>query len=108
MSFEDNPHRDELTGNALEAFINRLPESYPEYPGIHETQSQDRRAETLEEREISEAHTVLDAIGVPRTRTLATIGGQPTAHTLRLHGRLRLLNERLEEKGIDTLFPEEQ
>lgn len=68
---------------------------------------QKRSSETLEGREIEAAHKKLDQLGVPRTRELGskeTVGGKKATHLLRLHGRLRLLQEELAERGLDNLF----
>src|SRR5947209_2444328 len=87
-----------------------IPESYPEFPGIPGEGSSAWKPETTDEKEISAAHLALDKMGVPRSATLSedqTTGGVAAKHTLRLHGRLRLLNERLQEQGVNNLFPEE-
>lgn len=89
-----------------------LPESTPQFPFVPEADSSAWRAETVEQQEISAAHLALDALGVPRTRELSeeeTVGGIKAVHDLRMHGRIRLLRERLQERGIDvhTLFPED-
>ena len=88
-----------------------LPESTPQFPFAPCAESSAWRAETSEEKEISAAHLALDALGVPRTKELSeeeTVGGVKAIHDLRLHGRLRLLRERLHVRGVDadTLFPE--
>lgn len=89
-----------------------LPESTPQFPFAPGAESSAWKAETIEDKEISAAHLALDSLGVPRTIELSeeeTVGGVRASHDLRLHGRLRLLRERLQERGVDadTLFPEQ-
>jgi|JI6StandDraft_1071083.scaffolds.fasta_scaffold80231_2 hypothetical protein len=89
-----------------------LPESTPQFPFAPGAESSAWKAETVEQKEISAAHLALDALGVPRTKELSEeerTGGVRAIHDLRLHGRLRLLGERIQEQNIDirTLFPED-
>lgn len=68
---------------------------------------QKRSSETLEGREIEAAHQRLDQLGIPQTKELGpgeTMGGKKVTHLLRLHGRLRLLQEELVKRGVDNLF----
>lgn len=104
-TYDFDNHMREL-GYVEIAVDHSLPESYPAFP--YERPSVDIRPETIEGEEIEAAHAALDVLGVPRQRTLTsdeTLGGVPAIHELRLHGRLRLLSERLASLGVQNLFP---
>ncbi len=82
-----------------------LPPSCPAPPP--EIGTRPKPAETREEREIAQSHDVLDELGVPWTKELTpeeTAGGVYATHVLRLHGRLREVQQALRKRGIE-LFP---
>jgi|GEM_PF-3262592 hypothetical protein len=83
-----------------------LPESTPVYAGPPLPE----REKSIDEQEIDLAHAGLDTLGVPRTRELSeeeTWGHVRAEHDLRLHGRIRILQERLAELGVEHLFTDE-
>lgn len=107
---QDSGHETGLS--AKEAMKGSPPESVPlispEESRAMGLGEQKGSSETLEGREIEAAHQRLDQLGVPQTRVLGpdeTVGGKEATHLLRLHGRLRLLQEKLVERGVDNLFP---
>lgn len=59
------------------------------------------------ERERILTHQKLDELGVPRIAEKDIGGGEKAMHEFRLHGRLRLLQERLKELDIVDPFPKE-
>lgn len=118
MPGHNTEHGDELARWAqsqglqrIDRDIEELPDSTPSYPYLPDPGSSVGEATTPEEREISAAHLALDALGVPRTRNINVSypGEKPhmALHDLRLHGRIRFLQEQMRIQGVEIRFPEE-